>query len=332
MEHINCIDFDTQSQLFLKNTQNKIVLYEQMALDLFEKSTSCKSSNDAKLQYTKYLEDKDIWAMSTKCVTYPKPLNLYVIGNGNGNANLIISDMMDANKHKKHDSYNTQLLYSIIKKNKKLIKSLFKHGNVNIDYQDEETGFTALHLAIINRAPADCIKFLLDKHASITICEKTLSRTPIHLAISTMNYDIISTILTNATPDDLNILDKNGVTPLAIYYRFSNNESTSIEQLLIEKGAKYSLLKPFFNELSKNDKLNLSDLKNKVFEFIMMEMEKYKNENIELKNINDENKQVILNLKDDIYEKNNMIKMYLTQLNNYNHVVRTPLKYKLYYK
>jgi len=87
----------------------KAAEYEQMALNLFEKSVSLKLS--AKGDYQNYLDSIDIWAISTKCVINPKPLDKYLIGNGNGNADIIVTDVMKRNLNKKLSSLYQQLFY-----------------------------------------------------------------------------------------------------------------------------------------------------------------------------------------------------------------------------
>jgi len=272
-----------QTFTLLGNIYKDAKRYEQNALTLFENAISCKSNIDAKRKFIEYLNDPvgdiDIWAMSTKCVTYPKPLDLYMIGNGNGNVDEIISNIMEANIHTKYDSYHMQLMYSSVKQNLKAIKALFKYGAIDVNYQDNN-GFTALHWVLANGSGnyINILKYLLDKGALINIPEKSLSRTAVHLAVQTTNYGIIDTILTNATESDVNMLDINGVSPLAILLRLTL-DNTEIINLLVEKGAKLYLVYPFIDELENIHGEKFKLFKTKIYDSIMLELNNTKKEN-----------------------------------------------------
>lgn len=269
------VKLDINSQL--AELLSDAVKYEQMALNLFEKSVSAKDG------YVTFVNDSntDIWAISTKCVTYPKPLDKYLIGNGNGKADNIVAEIMKKSDANKLTSYYKQLFFQAVRFNKKAMKALISYGNLNINYQDKD-GLTILHWVILSNdlRSNKTVQFLLEKGASIRIKENTMKRTAVHCAVQTVNKEIIKMILDHATPDDVNELDTNEVSPIAIYLKQTTLSSgfDEIGEMLINKGAKLNLVKPFIGELEALHGSNFTDTKNKIYESICLENDMLKKE------------------------------------------------------
>lgn len=274
------VKLDINSQLI--ELLSDAVKYEQMALNLFEKSVSAKDG------YSAFVNDSDIdiWAISTKCVTYPKPLDKYLIGNGNGKADNIVAEIMKKSDANKLTSYYKQLFFQAVRFNKKAMKALISYGNLNINYQDKD-GLTILHWVILSNdlRSNKTVHFLLENGASIRIKENTMRRTAVHCAVQTVNKEIIKMILDHANSDDVNELDTNEVSPIAIYLKQTTLSSgfDEIGEMLINKGAKLNLVKPFIGELEVLHGSNFTDTKNKIYESICLENDMLKKEITRLK-------------------------------------------------
>jgi len=291
--------------VYLEKITSNASTYEQTTLWMFDKVAACKSSQEKKDELVIYLNGNhvDIWAISTKCVTYPKPLNLYLIGNGNGNANDIVDNIMEQKWDDKIASFQKQLYYHVIKQNKKAIKALcfYGSGRVDLNKKCSETGFTALQLAIANKSAPSFLSFLLKSGPLLDIQDDEFGRTAIHFAIETMDLEIIKLVLQNATPQQVNQVDHNGIPPLAcLYFNYNigfEEDKNQIENLLVNHGAKYSLLKPFINRI--NSLLAISEfteIQNKIYESIVHDMQEVQLENdklrFELSHANDQHSKI----------------------------------------
>ena len=189
----------------------------------------------------------------------------------------------DANKL---TSYYKQLFFQAVRFNKKAMKALISYGNLNINYQDKD-GLTILHwVSLSNDLRSNkTVHFLLENGASIRIKENTMRRTAVHCAVQTVNKEIIKMILDHANSDDVNELDTNEVSPIAIYLKQTTLSSgfDEIGEMLINKGAKLNLVKPFIGELEVLHGSNFTDTKNKIYESICLENDMLKKEITRLK-------------------------------------------------
>jgi ankyrin repeat protein len=275
---------------YLEAINQDAIIYEKMALDLFDKAITCKSKDTHKQQLYEHIvnpEKKiDIWALSTKCVTYPKPLDIYMIGNGNGNANQMIQDIMRRTQNERLPSLHRQLLYAACQQNKKAVRAIIKIGEINVNYQDDASGFTALHIAVMNKAGSRFINFLIGLGADVSIKDSVAGRTPIHYAVQSMRQDVIAIILGPAGPEQMNVRDNDGISPLGVCYsQLESPNAEVIEKILVEHGAKYSLLRPFLQQLeSLIGAKNFSSVTNKVYASIEQDMIIVQQENLLLKN------------------------------------------------
>jgi len=207
----------------------------------------------------------------------------------------------------------------------------------DINYQDKNTGLTALHIAIANKSNVKLIKFLITNGSSIDIKDHIFGRTPIHYAVQTIQYDIIECVLKYVTHIQIDLLDNFDMSPLCIYYDQLNQESDldniekEIEHLLINKGAKYCLLRPFIQKMETKFGNKFCETKNKIYRSIEIDTEIIKQENIDLKN---DIAEIIIeneNLKNDMTEtmmENKILKKNIDKLHKTyhdQHVVDTTL-------
>jgi hypothetical protein len=310
---------------YLNNLRIEANEYEIRALELFDTAVSYKSQKENSLYNFINDPDKniDIWALSTKCVTYPKPIDYYLIGNGNGNADDIIKNIMSEKEDERTLSFNKQLFYCVIKQNIKGIKALLKYGDtiLNINYQDENTGFTALHIAISSHKMnvvnnnVKLINFLINNGASINIKDYIFERTPIHFAIYTMQSNIIACLIAHANSFQINTLDKKEMSPLCIYYdqlkELSDDTShlqSEIENMLVDKGANYSLLRQHIQNLEiKLGTSRFAETKNKIYKSIEFDIEIIKQENSNFRNDLDDMQSENIELKKNINYLNDKI-------------------------
>jgi len=259
--------------------------YEQSALELFDKAVDCKPKKIEDLHsYITNAENKiDVWALSTKCVSYPKPLDVYMIGNGNGNADKLISEIMHSMQEHKIKSYHRQLLYCAVRKDLNCIKALVKYGgkDFNINYRNKY-GMTALHIAVINKSGTKMINYLLER--SSPNVGDSMGRTPIYYAIKTMRPEIVDVIVNKSIALDINITDNLKMSPLCYLFHQTDNISSAdfakIEASIVMAGAKYITLYPFIGTLGEK----LDTVKNKIYKSIDEEMESISTENTNLKN------------------------------------------------
>lgn len=270
---------------YIANLYSRACRYEQSALELFDKAVDCKPKNiDNLYDYITNTENKtDIWALSTKCVSYPKPLDVYMIGNGNGNADKLISEIMHSMQEHKTKSYHRQLLYCAVRKDLNCIKALVKYGgkDFNINYRNKY-GMTALHISVINKSGTKMINYLLER--SSPNVRDSMGRTPIYYAIKTMRPEIVDVVVNKSTALDINITDSLNMSPLCYLFHQTDNipsaDFTKIETSIVTAGAKYITLHPFIDALGEK----LDTVKNKIYKSIDEEMEVISTENTNLKN------------------------------------------------
>ena len=86
----------------------------------------------------------------------------------------------------------------------KVVETLLKHPNININIQEDEDLSTPLHISIFQNNYR-CVDLLLQHHAFLTLKDKD-GNTPFHLAVRQASYYILELIINNSETVTLKIL------------------------------------------------------------------------------------------------------------------------------
>uniref|UniRef100_A0A6C0CC69 Uncharacterized protein n=1 Tax=viral metagenome TaxID=1070528 RepID=A0A6C0CC69_9ZZZZ len=317
-DQIENIEFHLDA--YLSDLHSQACKYEQTALILFDKAVACKPRNIKELFDFITDPNADIWAHSTKCVTYPKPLNVYMIGNGNGNADELVKEIMSAKQNEKMASYHKQLLMCTVRKDLNGIKALIKYGgdDFNINHQGE-FGLTALHIAVANKSGTKMINYLIE-HSSLEM-KDDFGQTALYYAVRTMRFEIVDMLLQRMNSQQVNILDNRNMSPLCFLFdqvqcEKMDDEFLKIENALVKSGAKYIALRPFVDAFDKKFAEHFVTTKSKIHDSIEQELKIVATENVSLRN----------DIIDIVIENDNLKKMVEDLHKNIDDIVDTHQK------
>ena len=142
----------------------------------------------------------------------------------------LIEDGVDVNC--KDSQGKTPLHHAAERGNMEAVLRLYRASNLDLDSQDVK-GRTALHLAIVSKAPRSdsVMPLLLNFKANISAADRQ-GRTPLHYAVWKTNLPKQQFLHNFDTP--VNIRDENGWTPLHVATHAGNTEAV---KLLVEHGA-----------------------------------------------------------------------------------------------
>ena len=213
------------------------------------------------------------------------------------------------------ESKETFLSYAIKRNNTDIINLLLTSPILNLSYQNEFTGNTYIHLAVIQQN-IKLIKTLIDKGIFIDI-QNNDGNTALHLAYYINNIDIIKLLIENDTDfsiknkkglipeeidpieninaiagyevnEDINIIKKNGVDinlSNSGETKYKSSLKTKNENLLKEKNKKINILN--INEMNiKNFEIGLSNIidENNIDNFTTIQNDLYQEQEHELEN------------------------------------------------
>lgn len=252
----------------LADLDNKAKRFNENVSCLFNNIKNHKDSETLNDLLAESNENTSLWGLGS-CLYLP--LDLYAIGNAKKQVSDVVHAYIRNIKNIRTIKYSVlhkQFLYMIIldKRIESFVNAYNDYeeccGKLDVNYTDETTGLTALHLAIINDN-LENVMFLVNNGANLKKQDKKYGFTALHFALLKYNYDIVKFILDASDDIILNIEDKKGVIPLAVYYKKIMSDTSpksfkELESIFIEKGSKLDLLVDFIGEMNINDsRINL---------------------------------------------------------------------------
>ncbi len=161
------------------------------------------------------------------------PLHTLIVNNGNLTEFLDDPLNIHINLNEQIEGM-TPLLLAVNLNKTAAVQQLLKHG-ANTVIPEDKYGYTPLHIAV-SKQNADIIDALLNKNANVNAGDKT-GETPLHIAVLMKNSDIVKKLLEKGAIVD--VLDRDNRTPL--HHAVSTNNSENVKMLL-EKGASVKVL------------------------------------------------------------------------------------------
>ena len=136
-------------------------------------------------------------------------------------------------------------LYGKAQNNNSLMNADFWKGSPNLDAVKTEiakgnspsksnaASFDPVTTAILNKAPNDVIKYLIEQEGNSVTKKTHHSRSYLHWAASTGNLELVQYLISKGS--DVNYQDSHGF-PIAAYAASTGNKNTAVYDLLFKAG------------------------------------------------------------------------------------------------